>query len=241
MRIDVLGVGFDNLTLEEALDKAAEISGGYIVTPNPEIVWDCRKNPEFCEAVKGASLILPDGVGITIGAKILGRPLKGRVPGLDFAMAYMARLAAENKKVFLFGAKPGVAQAAAENLKLRFPGLIICGTADGYFKNDTQIIKAINEAEPDFLTVCLGAPKQELWMRANAGKVSAKLMIGLGGVLDVCAGVGPQTPESWRKAGFEWLYRLIKQPSRIKRQIKLPLYLLAVTARRFKRSGNAEV
>ncbi len=234
MRIDVLGVGFDNLTLEEALEKASEKRGGYVVTPNPEIVWLAREDEKLRLALNEASLVLPDGIGIAYGAKILGRPLKTRVPGIEFATAFIARLASENKKVFLFGAKPGVAELAAGNLREKFPGLIICGTADGYYKDDAPIIAAINEAKPDFLLVCLGAPKQEIWMREQAGKLEVGLMAGLGGVLDVYAGIVERAPEAWSKSGFEWLYRLIKQPSRYKRMMKLPLFMFKVIGERIK-------
>ena len=234
MRIDVLGVGFDNFTLDEAIDKASEIRGGYVVTPNPEIVWLAQDNEELKLALAEASIVLPDGIGIAYGAKILGRPLKTRVPGIEFATALIARLASENKKLFLFGAKPGVADLAAEKLKEKYPGLIICGTADGYFTDDAPIIAAISEAKPDLLLVCLGAPKQEIWMRKHAGKLPVGLMAGLGGVLDVYAGIAERAPEVWCKSGFEWLYRLIKQPSRFKRMLKLPLFMLKVTEDRIK-------
>ncbi len=234
MRIDVLGVGFDNVTMEEALSMAAGLRQAYVVTPNPEMVWLARKNEEFRKALDGAAISLPDGIGIIYGAKILGRPLKCRVPGIEFATAYIRILASEGKKVFLFGAKPGVAEAAAENIRKSFPGIDICGTADGYYKDDAPIIAAINESKPDFLLVCTGFPKQELWMQKHAKELDVGLMAGLGGVLDVYAGVAQRAPEAWCSAGLEWLYRLLKQPSRIKRMAKLPLFLMAVIAERFK-------
>lgn len=234
MRIDVLGVGFDNLTLKQAVDKAAQIKGGYVVTPNPEIVWLARQNSDLSLALQDASMVLPDGIGITYGARMLSRPLKERVPGIEFASAYIERLASENKKIFLFGAKPGVAELAAEKLREAYKGIEICGSADGYFKDDAPIIAAINEARPDFLLVCLGAPKQEIWMREHSGKISAELMAGLGGVLDVYAGIAERAPEAWCKAGFEWLYRLLKQPSRFRRMLKIPLFLFAVVGQRIR-------
>lgn len=234
MRIDVLGVGFDNLTLKQAVDKAAQIKGGYVVTPNPEIVWLARQNSDLSLALQDASMVLPDGIGITYGARMLSRPLKERVPGIEFASAYIERLASENKKIFLFGAKPGVAELAAEKLREAYKGIEICGSADGYFKDDAPIIAAINEARPDFLLVCLGAPKQEIWMREHSGKLSAELMAGLGGVLDVYAGIAERAPEAWCKAGFEWLYRLLKQPSRFRRMLKIPLFLFAVVGQRIR-------
>jgi N-acetylglucosaminyldiphosphoundecaprenol N-acetyl-beta-D-mannosaminyltransferase len=231
MRTDVLGVGFDDVTVSEAAKRAAEmISGGergYVVTPNPEIVWMCRRNPELKEAINCASLVLADGVGVTLGARILGRPLRDRVPGIDFIEALFDLMSLSGDRVFLFGAKPGVAETAAERLLVRHPGLVIAGLCDGYSGGD-DIIAKINKAAPDLLVVCLGAPKQELWMARNATRLSATLCAGLGGALDVFAGAVRRAPSLWRRLGLEWLYRLISDPRRLRRMSILPLYLLAV-------------
>ena len=236
MRTDVLGVGFDGLTIDEAVAHAADCiknrSGAYVVTPNPEIVWLCRDDPALKNAVSSAELVLPDGIGIVYGAKILQRPLKGKVAGIDFASKLMGTLAEAGKSVFLFGAKPGVAEKAAQNLKEKHKGLVFTGTADGYYKDDGPIIKRINETKPDFLLVCLGAPKQELWMAANKDKLDVGLMAGLGGSLDVYAGTVQRAPKSWQKMHLEWLFRLVKEPRRITRMMKLPLFLLAVIGQR---------
>ena len=177
-RTDVLGVGFDNVTKAEAVERALELidarEGRYVVTPNPEIVMLAKENPALKEALAGADIVLPDGAGIVKGAAILGRPMKEKVPGIDFACGVMARLAERGGSVYLFGAKPGVAEAAAETLRTKFPGLVISGTSDGYFSDDGPIIEKIKDAAPDFLLVCLGAPKQELWM----AKMSGKLPVG---------------------------------------------------------------
>lgn len=236
MRIDVLGVGFDDLTLDEAVDRALELMGerrgAYVVTPNPEIVQLCRSDEDAREAVNNADLVLPDGIGVIKGAAILGTPLKDRVPGIDFAQAMFARLAQKGGSVFLFGAKPGVAELAAEKLSERFVGLSIVGTSDGYFDDDAPIIKKINSAKPDFLLVCLGAPKQEKWMFENSVSLDVGLMAGLGGSLDIFSGAVSRAPEGWRKMGLEWLYRLLKEPRRIGRMAKLPVFLLDAVAER---------
>ena len=238
MRTDVLGVGFDNLTIDEAVGHAYEHvksrKAGYVVTPNPEIVWQCRKEPALGQAISDASLVLPDGIGVVYGAKILGRPLKGKVAGIDFASKLIRALAESGKSVFLFGSKPGIADKAAENLKDKYKGLVIAGTADGYFKDDGPIIDQINKTKPDFLMVCLGAPKQEYWMAKNAGKLDVGIMAGLGGSLDVFAGTVARAPLTWQKLHLEWLFRLLKEPRRIKRMIKLPLFLFAVIGRRIR-------
>lgn len=238
MRTNICGVGFDDLTMDEAVARAAELLASgravYAVTPNPEIVWMCRRDADLRSAVADAALVLADGVGIVYGAKILGRPLKARLPGIDFAMSLFPEMAASGKRLFLFGAKPGVAERAAENLQTQFPGLQVCGVCDGYFSDDAPLIAKINAAAPDLLLVCLGAPKQEKWMQANAGKLNAHLMIGLGGSLDVFAGVVERAPEKWQRLGLEWLYRLKKEPRRIKRMMKLPAFLLAVVWQRIR-------
>ena len=232
MRIDVLGVGFDNLTMEEAVAEGMRLvnSDGfhYVVTPNPEIVEVCRENPEAMKVVKGADLVLPDGIGVVKGAAMLGTPLKGRVPGIEFASGLMAEMAKSGKKLYLLGAKPGVADLAAEKLKGNFSGLQIVGTHDGYFKEDGPIVEDIRKSGADVVFVCLGAPKQEFWMVKNGPASGAHLMCGLGGSLDVFAGVVERAPKFWCDHGLEWFYRLCKEPKRIGRMMKLPLFLVHV-------------
>ena len=230
LRIDVLGVEFDNLTLAEAVDRAQALAGGegfhYVVTPNPEIVMTAQKDPAFQKVLSGADLVLPDGIGVIKAAAILGRPLKERVPGIDVAVALMGRMAGSGTRLFLLGAKPGVAEVAAEKLRAAYPGLQICGTHDGYFQDDAPVVEAIRAARAEVVVVCLGAPKQEFWMARNGPETGAKLMLGLGGVLDVFAGAVERAPERWQRMGLEWLYRLIREPSRIGRMARLPLFLV---------------
>ena len=231
MRINILGVGFDNVTMDEALARGEELlcseGAHYVVTPNPEIVETCRADAAANAAVNGADLVLPDGIGIVYGAKILHQPLRGRVPGIEFGTGMIERCAKLGKSVYLLGAKPGVAEQAAENLKNRFPGLVIAGTNDGYFQDDDPVVEKINAAQPDLLLVCLGAPKQELWMQRNAPRLRVGLMAGLGGSLDVFAGNVKRAPKFFQKLGLEWFYRLIKEPKRIGRMMKLPKFLFA--------------
>ena len=183
--------------------------------------------------LNAADLSLPDGIGVIYAAKLLGRPLKRRAPGVDFAQGLMERLSQSEKKLFLLGAKPGVAEQAAENLCGRYPGLNICGVSDGYFKDDAPVVEKIRVSKADVVFVCLGAPKQELWMAKNGPETGAALLVGLGGCLDVFAGTVQRAPEGWQKAGMEWLYRLIKEPSRFGRMAKLPLVLVDAIAARF--------
>ena len=236
MRTDILGVAFDNVTMAEAVDRAMallEREGPHlVVTPNAEIVQQARSDPEFAALIAQADLVLPDGVGVVYASKILGRPLKGRVPGVDFAGALMDRMAKSNKRLFLLGAKPGVAEEAARRLTAQHPGLTVCGVHDGYFQEDAPVAQAIREAGADVVFVCLGAPKQEKWAAAHGGETGARLLVGLGGSLDVFAGQVDRAPESWQRLGLEWLYRAIRQPSRFKRIARLPGFLLSAVGAR---------
>ena len=237
-RKDILGVAFDDLSMDEAVEAALGLIAGrralYACTPNPEIVMAARDNPALASALDGAALVLADGVGVTKAAQMLGTPLKGRVPGIDFAGRVISALAVKGGSVYLFGAKPGVAEAAAEKLRASYPGIVIAGTSDSYFTDDVPIVEKIDAAAPDFLMVCLGSPKQELWMADKAGRINCGLMAGLGGSLDVLAGNVPRAPEAWRKLGLEWLYRLIREPKRIGRVMKLPLFVLEAAKERRK-------
>ena len=243
LRTEIMGVGFDDLTLDEAAKAAAGMieAGGfhYVVTPNPELVDRARREEPFRQALNGADLVLPDGIGGVYAAKLLGRPLKGRCPGIDFAGKLMEHMAKTGLRLYLLGAKPGVAEAAAARLEAKYPGLVICGTHDGYFKEDGPVAEAIRAAEADVVFVCLGAPKQEYWMVKNGPATGAKLMAGLGGSLDVFAGVVERAPEAWQKLGLEWLYRLTKEPKRIGRMARLPLFLVAALGERGKAGKRA--
>nr|WP_325257427.1 WecB/TagA/CpsF family glycosyltransferase [uncultured Oscillibacter sp.] len=232
MRINVLGVGFDNVTMDEALDRGMELlrSPGvhYVVTPNPEIVELCRENLAARQAVNEADLVLPDGIGVVKGARMLGTPLKEKVPGIEFAAGLMERMAREGMSLYLLGAKPGVAELAGKRLAERYPGLRIAGTRDGYFQEDAPVVQDIRESGADCVFVCLGAPKQELWMAKHGEAAGARLLCGLGGSLDVFAGVVERAPKFWSDHGLEWFYRLCKDPRRARRMVKLPLFLVHV-------------
>ena len=238
MRTDVMGVAFDNVTMEEALDRAeiliAEGGPHLVVTPNAEIVQQANGDAEFAGLIARADLVIPDGVGVIYASKILGRPLKVRLPGVDFAAGLLECMAKNGQKLFLLGAKPGVAEEAAAKLAEVHPGLIVCGTHDGYFKEDDPVAEEIKRSGADVVFVCLGAPKQEKWIAKNGEATGASLLIGLGGSLDVFAGRVERAPEAWQKIGMEWLYRAIKEPVRLKRVAKLPFFLCSAVGARIK-------
>ena len=230
LKIDILGVHIDSTTLPEAVTAGAALAEGdgfhYVVTPNPEFILSAKKDEGFRSVLNAADLSIPDGIGVVYAAKIMGKPLQGKVTGIDFAQGLLSRMAHTGQSLFLLGAKPGVAEQAADNLRKAHPGLLVCGTHDGYFKEDGPVVEEIRAAKADVIFVCLGAPKQELWMAQNGPATGAHLAVGLGGCLDVFAGTVERAPEGWQKAGMEWLYRLIKEPKRIGRMAKLPLILV---------------
>ena len=189
----------------------------------------------FRAILNAADLVIPDGIGVVYSAKILGTPLPERVPGIEFAAKMLEQLNEMGGRLFLLGAKPGVAETAAQKLTEKFPGLRIAGTHDGYFKDDAPVVEAIAASGADCVFVCLGAPKQEFWMRKNGEATGAKLLCGLGGSLDVFAGVVERAPGFWCDHGLEWFYRLCKEPKRIGRMMKLPLFLVHVYGEKGKR------
>ena len=243
MRVDVLGIPFDNLSPAEAVERALSLleegKPHRVVTPNPEVALACRQNPAAMEAVCSADLILPDGIGIVRAARILGRPLQERVTGYDFAMALLRRISGMGRSVFLLGAQPGVAEEAAGRLCAQMPDLRVAGTQHGYFSEEAAVLEKIRESGADVLFVCLGAPRQEIWMRENAHRLPCRLLVGLGGSLDGMAGRVVRAPVAWQRLGLEWLYRMLREPVRFKRFGALPRFMRAVFRQKREEKGHA--
>ena len=160
MKTNVLGVQYDNVTMAEALDTARALlqrpEASYCVTPNAEMAYEALHDESFRAILNGASLVLPDGAGVVLGAKILRTPLQEKVAGIDFAANLLGVLEETGGRLYLLGGKPGIAEQAAENMKKTHPKLCICGTADGYFRDEAPVIARINEARADVVFVCLG-------------------------------------------------------------------------------------
>ena len=240
-RIDVMGVGFHNVTMEEAIAEGrallAREGADYCVTPNAEIVYEAMHDDSFCRLLNDAALVLPDGAGTVLGAKLLGTPLKEKVAGIDFAEQLLSVAEQTGARLYLLGGKPGIGELAAEKMRQKHPQLTICGIADGYFQEEAPVVDAINEAKADLLFVCLGSPKQELFMKHHQNDLCVRLMIGLGGSLDGFAGTVKRAPKWMIKLQLEWLYRLIKEPWRFNRMLRLPKFLFAVIKKRGKGHG----
>lgn len=235
--VNILGVKIDNITADDAVQKAVELvrSGAegraaMMFTPNPEIIMAAREDNEFRDVINCADLCTADGIGVIYGAKILKTPLPERVTGFDTVCAVFDKLKDTDMSVFLFGSKPGVAEAAAEELKSRYAGLKIAGTHNGYFSEEETpaIVDEINASGARLLLVCLGMKKQENWIFDNRNRLNVGLCMGLGGVLDVFAGNVKRAPDFFVKHNLEWFYRLVKQPSRFVRCLALPKFLITV-------------
>ena len=232
MKIEVLGVAFDNVTMEQAAEMGGKMLQEdrfhYVVTPNPEFILAAEKDESFRKVINAADLVIPDGIGVIYSAKILGTPLAERVPGIEFSAKMLEKLNEMGGRLFLLGAKPGVAEKAGENICAQYPNIVLCGTQDGYFKDEEDVILKVAAARPDLMFVCLGAPKQERFMRNHQQDLNVKFMIGLGGSLDGYAGNVQRAPKWMIKCNLEWLYRLLKEPKRLGRMMRLPKFILAV-------------
>ena len=238
-KINVRGVNFDNVTLLEAaeilgarLERGTEDGVWAVYTPNAEIVQLCIDKNEYYDLINSAEMIVPDGIGVIKAAKILGTPMKERVPGVELGEKMIEYCAKTGHRVYFLGGKPGVASLASKSMTEKYPGLNVCGEADGYFKKEGAESEAalakIIESGAELLFVCLGVPVQEKWIFDNKEKLGrcVKVCMALGGSLDVYSGTVKRAPAFFRKTGLEWFYRLLKQPSRIGRMMKLPKFLI---------------
>ena len=229
--IEILGMPFHTLTVEETLDTLESYlntdENHIVVTPNPEGVMQARRNPDLAHAIKSADLSLADGTGIILAAKFKRLKIPGRVRGVDITFALLERLSHRGGTVCILGGKPGVAEMAGINIEDNYPGVEVVGCMHGYFTDDAELIAEINVLKPDLLIVGLGMPRQELWATKNKD-MNTRITMCVGGAIDILAGTVQLAPPILRKLGLEWLYRLIKQPSRFKRQLDIPRFILAV-------------
>ncbi len=232
MKETVLGINVNTENYDELLPKVFERietkQKSLIVAINPEKIIKAKEDPALKTLLNNAEFQIPDGIGVILASKIQKGQITSRVTGVDMMMRLCEEAAKRQKPIFLYGGKPGVADKAAEKLKQLYPTILIAGTQDGYEKDNDKVIAKINEAKPDLLFVAMGSPKQENWINANRDQLHPTIYQGVGGSFDVLAGTVKRAPEAFQKVGMEWFYRLMKEPSRIKRQIALPLFLLEV-------------
>ncbi len=240
--IDILDIPVDAITMQEAVAKVGAFikKGGAhaIYTPNAEIMMQAQRDPQLKDIMIRADMLTADGAGVVLASKLLGRSVPEKVSGVDLVYEILKAYAANGLSCYLFGAKPGVAQEAADRIKSEYPGLVIGGYRNGYFTDneEEEIINDISQASPDILLVALGAPKQEKWIFSHLDRLNARVCIGIGGGINILSGRVQLAPDFFRRNGMEWLYRLYKEPRRARRMLNLPRFILRVLLARIKGS-----
>jgi len=228
----VLGVRFHIITPAEALDAAQRFldeddSMKAVYTPNPEIVMRARQDAAFMDVLNRGNLVIPDGIGVVYAMRMNGVKIGDRVTGYDLVQSLLAHLAQSGKTAYFLGGKEESVSKAKLNMEAQYPGLQIVGYHNGYFDTEaeTLILEDIRRLKPDLLLVFLGFPKQEKWIDAHRD-LPVRLAIGAGGSVDGMSGLVPRAPLFFQKCGLEWLYRLLCEPSRWRRQLILPKFML---------------
>lgn len=232
--VNIAGIAIDDITMDQAVQTIYEfIDSGKnhaIYTPNAEIMMEGITNKEIRHVLNTADMLVADGAGVVLASKILGKEVKQKVSGVDLVKNLLISSEKRPIRFFLFGGKPGIAEKAHANIICDYPCAQIVGTRNGYFTetDEEDIVNEINKSDADILLVCLGAPKQELWIHKNKDKLQVKACLGVGGTLDILAGNVKLAPDFFRNNGLEWLYRLYKEPYRFKRMLRLPKFILHV-------------
>jgi N-acetylglucosaminyldiphosphoundecaprenol N-acetyl-beta-D-mannosaminyltransferase len=231
MKENILGVDICQYNMEQAVCEAENIiksrKPGFIVAINPEKVMKSLKDEKLRSLLNSADIQIPDGIGILLASKIRKGKIRSRVTGIDLMMKLCSISAEKGYSIYMLGASQGIAESAAEKLRHIFPGILISGTHDGFLNDDENaVIKEISNSGSDILFVAMGSPRQEYWINSNMEKLNVPLLMGVGGSYDVICGNIKRAPAWMRKLGMEWLYRLIKEPWRIKRMAVLPIFLI---------------
>lgn len=226
MKVEILGVRVDRVDEAEAKNRAEALLSGrshYIITPNPEFVVYAQDDPEFRSIINQADLAIADGVGLIWASRFLGKPLPARIPGTNLAKDLVQYAAQSGKSVFFLGGREGVGEAAAGEMKKDYPKLRVVGVWEGEAgeKGDTVARRKVGKGRVDLLLVAFGHPRQEYWIHRNLSKLDVGVAMGIGGAFDFWSGRARRAPEVMQRLGLEWLFRLLTQPWRIKRQVKL--------------------
>lgn len=240
-RLKIFDLWFDPVDMDQALERIdGFIKNGdrphSILAVNPEKTFSVPKDPFLLEAFKEADLLVPDGIGVVLAARFLYGAQVSRVASSDLMEHVSALAAREGYGLFIFGSREEVNAKAAEVLAERYPGLKVVGRSDGYVDEEGMpgLIKRINESGAAILFLALGSPKQERWYAEHRNALTTvRVCQGIGGTLDTLAGRVKRAPQSWQNLGLEWLYRLLAEPKRIKRQILLPAFACRVLWAKF--------
>ena len=241
-RLNILDIWVDPVNRNEAIKRALSfLKNGTrphsIFAANPEKNYSVPRDPLLYETYKNADLLLPDGIGMVIAARLLRGCNIERVPGSEFIFDLCRLAVEEDCGLFIYGSKEHVNRKSAELLQARFPGLKIAGRSNGYVAKEDmpELIEQINASGAKILLIALGSPNQEKWFTTYKDSLKyVRIVQGVGGTLDTIAGTVKRAPQIWQRYSAEWLYRLITQPSRIKRQKVLPVFAAAVLAAKLK-------
>lgn len=214
----------------ERIEALVDAGGHHLVaTVNPEFVMRARQDREFALVLESADLCLADGTGVVWAARRQGCRIDGPVAGVDLIGPMAALCARRGFRLVLLGAAAGVADDLARRLAAQHPGLSVTAhSGSPHPSSDAETLRVIQGAQPHVLLVAYGAPTQELWIDRMKGRLGVGVAIGVGGAFDYLTGRVPRAPAWMRRAGLEWLFRLGRQPWRIRRMAVLPAYALAV-------------
>jgi len=240
--LKILNIWVDPVDRREAISRVKEFldTGARphaIFAANPEKNFSVPKDALLYDTYKNADLLLPDGIGVVLAARILYGVHLERVPGVEFFFDICNIAAIGGYKVFIYGAKEAVNREATDELKKQFPGLKIAGRANGYVKDPEMpdLVEKINATGAEILFLALGSPMQEKWYAGYKSQLhQVRVVQGVGGTLDTIAGNVKRAPEIWHKFSAEWLYRLVTQPQRISRQKVLPVFAAMVLRAKLK-------
>ncbi|HHX01636.1 MAG TPA: WecB/TagA/CpsF family glycosyltransferase [Firmicutes bacterium] len=244
MKSNILGVKIDNVTMQEAVNKVAEMiqepKPHLVVTANSEMVMIANRDPLLNEIIERADLVVPDSIGVIWASRILKQPLPERVPGIELMQALLAESVVRSWRIFLLGAEPGIAEQAAKVIAAEYKGINIVGTHHGFFTAAELpgVLDQIKKSRPDILFIALGVPKQEKFAAAHLANLGVPVALGVGGSFQVLAGAVRRAPYWMRRVGLEWLYRIIRQPARIGRAAVLPQFALWVLLERLLSGGK---
>ncbi|MFD1031849.1 WecB/TagA/CpsF family glycosyltransferase [Metaplanococcus flavidus] len=235
--IEVNTEGYEEL-MRLIFDRIHKGEKSFIVAINPEKLMASRKDDQLREILQTADFQIPDGVGVLLASRLGTGKIRQRVTGIDMMEALCKTAADSGESIFLYGGKPGVADTAATALKTKYPKLKIAGIIDGYEKDLEGIRQKVDASGASIMFVALGSPKQEQFIIQEMQHLKPSVYQGVGGSFDVFAGNVKRAPAIFRRFGLEWLYRLIREPFRWKRQLALPKFLLAVLQERKKIEGS---
>ncbi len=242
-RLNILNIWVDPVSMNDALEQVKQFieHGDHphtIFAANPEKNFSVPRDPLLYEAFKTADLLIPDGIGVVLAARLLHRARLSRLPGVELMHA-ICRLAAEKGyRIFIYGAREEVSKVAYERLHKLYPGVHLVGRANGYVQDNEmpQLIEQINETRSEILFLALGSPKQEKWLSEHKDSLkTVRVCQGIGGTLDTIAETVKRAPDIWCRFNAEWLYRLLVEPRRIKRQKVLPLFAWLVLSAKLRK------